>query len=246
MPPEPTPPEPTPPEPTPPEPPPAEPPGPPDTAARIERLLEQAEADFRADRLTRPPGANAQLRYLEVLELAPEHPAALAGLRRLGYRYLELAAVALERGRRDQARAYLDQAQRFVPGEPELAELRERAAAPPRETERGPEPAPDLELRQQCLQACDGAFAACREEAQAAADVESCMRERRRRCEAELSACKGDAQKLFVWGQIATESACNGEYHQCMQRAEGECEHAGQAALEACEVEAGECRRQCP
>ena len=173
--------------------------------------------------------------------MAPGHPAALEGLHRLGLRYLDLAAGALERGQRDQARAYLDQAQRFVPDAPELAGLREHAAAPRPE----PEPEPERELMQQCLRGCDADLASCREEAQAAGGMGACMAQRREQCEAELIDCKGDTQRLMLWGQTSTESACNGEHHQCMKRAEAECEHAGQAPIRACEARAEDCRQGC-
>jgi hypothetical protein len=240
-PPEPAPPEPVLPERRPPEPLAREPipsePGPQGRSERIQALLEQAEADLRANRLTRPAEANAFSRYQEVLELAPGHPAALEGLQHLGHRYLELAAGALERGQRDQAHAYLDQAQRFVPDAPELAGLRERAAVP--------QPAPEPEWMQQCLRECDARLAACRAEAQASGGVEACMAQRREHCEAQLDECKGDAQKLMLWGQVSTESACNGEYHHCMQRAEAACEQAGQDPIRACEARAEDCRQGC-
>jgi hypothetical protein len=208
-------------------------------------LLEQAEVDFAADRLTRPSGANAYARYRQVLELAPDHPVAREGLRRLGHRYLDLAAGALERGRRDQAQAYLEQAERFVPDVPELGELRERVAAARPRVEPRPEPPAEPEVVPQCLQACEAAFAGCREAAHAAGGVDACMAQRRAQCGVELDACRSDAQKLFLWGQVGTDSACAGEHHQCIERAAAECETIGQTGLQACEAEAEQCRRRC-
>lgn len=212
---------------------------PPDPSVRIEALLQQAAADFEANRLTRPAGANAYLRYQEVLELSPDHPEALEGLRRLGYRYLELAAGALDQGRRDQASAYLEQAGRFIPDEPELAVLRERVVTP------SPVTGPDPGIRQQCLQGCETALMACREEWQATNPVEACMAEHRQRCEDAFDACKSDPQKLFVLGELSTESACIGEHQQCTKRGEAECGQRQEVHMEGCEREAENCHRRC-
>lgn len=211
----------------------------PDPAARIEALLEQAAADFEADRLTRPTGANAYLRYQEILELAPGHPGALEGLRRLGYRYLELTAGALDRGRRDQANAYLDQAERFIPDEPELALLRRRLAEPPHPA------AEDPEQHGRCLEACETGLAPCREEAESRASIEACLAGHRERCEMAFLECKNDPQRLAIWGALSTESACAGEFQQCMRPGEAACGEALEAALQACGAEAEDCRRGC-
>lgn len=222
---------------------PVEPAAPPDPATQIEALLVQAAADFEANRLTRPAGANAYLRYQQILELAPGHPEALEGLRRLGHRYVDLASLALEGGRRDQAHAYLDQAERFIPAAPELAELRGLLASPPAP----PPAAEDPARRERCLEACEARLAACREktETESGDRVQTCLHELRERCEIQYDECSNDPQRLLIWGAVATGSACAGEHQRCMRAGEAACHEALKRSLSDCEAQAEECRRAC-
>jgi hypothetical protein len=85
---------------------------------RLDELLTLGDEALREDRLLTPVDGSAYDYYSLALEVAPEHPAALAGLNKLVDRYLGLAAEAAQRGRYDRARNLLERA-KFVNAEHE-------------------------------------------------------------------------------------------------------------------------------
>ena len=102
----------------PPAPPPQPAPAPPAPAPtidldRLDRLLTLGDAALKAGRLLTPPGDCAYDDYHAALEVAPNHPAALAGLDRIVDRYVAMANDAIQRGRYPRAKNLLERA-RFI------------------------------------------------------------------------------------------------------------------------------------
>jgi serine/threonine protein kinase/tetratricopeptide (TPR) repeat protein len=61
----------------------------------ISQLLEQAEADVKADRLIRPQGQNALMRYRRILAIAPDNQEAKQGIESILAHYVSLAKDSL-------------------------------------------------------------------------------------------------------------------------------------------------------
>ena len=80
---------------------------------RLDRLLTLGDAALKAGRLLTPPGDSAYDYYREALVVAPDHPAARAGLDRIVDRYVAMANDAMQRGRYDRAKNLLERA-RFI------------------------------------------------------------------------------------------------------------------------------------
>ena len=80
---------------------------------RLDRLLTLGDAALKAGRLLAPPGDSAYDYYRDALAVAPNHPAALAGLDRIVDRYVAMANDAIQRGRYDRAKNLLERA-RFI------------------------------------------------------------------------------------------------------------------------------------
>jgi serine/threonine-protein kinase PpkA len=78
-----------------------------DTAAKVEKLLSQADAALKKYRLTSPRNRSAYHYYREVLKLDPHNKAASRGIRRIADRYTTLADKALKKGDEDKSRAYV-------------------------------------------------------------------------------------------------------------------------------------------
>jgi len=98
----------------------------------IKRHLAAAEKDVAALRLTTPDGSNAYQHYQAVLAVAPGHTQALEGIQRIVDQYVWLIRKAVQEGRLDRARRYLDRAEAISPSAPSLRSLREELAAPER------------------------------------------------------------------------------------------------------------------
>jgi cyclophilin family peptidyl-prolyl cis-trans isomerase len=73
-------------------------------------LLAKAETQHAAKRLTTPAGDNALESYQEVLQLIPDHTAALAGLQRIKGQYLQWAKAAQQRGDWPKAQGHYEKA----------------------------------------------------------------------------------------------------------------------------------------
>lgn len=94
------------------------------TARRIEALLRECDAHFRANRLTTGRGGNAVDCYTEVLRLERGNAEALAGLEQVVDRYASWADAAIRRGDPSKAATYLHRAEQISPESPVLAAIR--------------------------------------------------------------------------------------------------------------------------
>ncbi|MEN8175825.1 MAG: TIR domain-containing protein [Pseudomonadota bacterium] len=205
----------------------------------IAELLALAEGDITARRLTTPAGNNAHERYQAILEMAPDHPEALDGLKRIGHRYLEMAEENLAQGHASRSLRYIAKAEPFVPDDPRLEALREQA-----EKVKAAQAPPPVSPKTECLRGCSARLAACRER-QGPFDLSGCLRQGVKRCESRLEKCPSDPQILFVWGELGVDSACHTEYTDCRQMVNTACKRRESAHGEACKQEALECRRGC-
>jgi hypothetical protein len=80
---------------------------------RLDQLLTLGDDALKADHLLIPAGQSAYDYYTQALEIAPGHPAALAGRDKVVDRYLGRATDAVQRGQFDLASNLLERA-RFV------------------------------------------------------------------------------------------------------------------------------------
>ncbi|MGH8658851.1 MAG: serine/threonine protein kinase, partial [Gammaproteobacteria bacterium] len=90
----------------------------------IERHLAAADEDVAALRLTTPARDNAYQHYQAVLAVAPGHPQALEGIQRIVGQYVWFIRKAVQEGRLDRARVYLNRAEAVSPSAPLLRSLR--------------------------------------------------------------------------------------------------------------------------
>jgi hypothetical protein len=86
-------------------------------------LLDQADADLKADRLSAPRGENALERYQAVLDREPGNERARAGIDAVAARYAELARGSLGRGDLDRADRYIVHGRALRPAMPEWPSL---------------------------------------------------------------------------------------------------------------------------
>ena len=93
---------------------------------QIHRLLEEAEAHLRNDRLSMPEGRNALFNYRQVLVLDAENPAALNGVKRIEARYVALVDQALIENKLTNAQRFIDTLARISPEQGDLARLRDK------------------------------------------------------------------------------------------------------------------------
>ena len=96
---------------------------------KITHLLEAAEKDLKARRLTSPAGNNAWEKYQRVLELAPSHPKAIVGMEQVIKSYLDLFDSALIQEDFEKAASYLDRIRSLHPDSPMLEEGEQRLVA---------------------------------------------------------------------------------------------------------------------
>jgi len=94
----------------------------------IKRHLAAAGEDAAALRLTTPAGDNAYQHYQAVLAIAPGHTQAREGIERIVDQYVWLIRKAVQEGRPDRARVYLNRAEAVSPSAPSLRSLREELA----------------------------------------------------------------------------------------------------------------------
>ncbi|MDX1575768.1 MAG: hypothetical protein R3285_06220, partial [Kiloniellales bacterium] len=101
----------------------------------ISLLLEHAEDQMAKLALTTPEGDNAYETYQMILSLQPDNPAALAGIERIGVKYVELAARAAAKGDSVKARRYADKAADLAPENPLVQSWSLPAEPPPPRSE---------------------------------------------------------------------------------------------------------------
>ena len=94
-----------------------------DRFTQISILLEQAEKDMQANRLTIPRGQNAFERYREVLNIDPNNQKAKDGIRSVLTRKLEIVEKAVKNREFDRAQSNLDQMRELLPDNRKLREL---------------------------------------------------------------------------------------------------------------------------
>lgn len=82
---------------------------------RVVELLERADKQKGAKRLTTPAGDNALETYQEVLQLVPQHAEALAGLNELKGQYRQWAEAAQQKGEWTKAEGYYEAALKVDP-----------------------------------------------------------------------------------------------------------------------------------
>ncbi|MDX1424574.1 MAG: tetratricopeptide repeat protein [Kiloniellales bacterium] len=104
---------------------------------QVAGLLARADAQAARLALTTPPGDNAHETYREILAVQPDNEAALAGIKRLGATYADLARRAAAKGDLRAARRYAAKAEALAPDHPAVRDLAVRdlaiavAPAPP-------------------------------------------------------------------------------------------------------------------
>ncbi|MEZ5446596.1 MAG: serine/threonine-protein kinase [Gammaproteobacteria bacterium] len=116
----------------------------------LSALLDLADADLKADRLSAPRGANALARYQAVLDRDPGNERAQAGIDAVAGRYAGLARGSLGRGELDRAERYIERGRALrpalAPWPPLQADLesarRQRAAAARADAPAAPESPP--------------------------------------------------------------------------------------------------------
>ena len=143
--------------------PPAEPaaeavPPPPTPQVEIEKLLTDAQQQMDNRRFTAPTSGNALSTYRRVLELQPNHPAALEGIQRITTYYQDIAQQSLQQGRLDESLAYINRGLRATPKNETLLSLRrqvqqaQKAARQQREREEQQRQAALEEMQRQQLE----------------------------------------------------------------------------------------------
>jgi serine/threonine-protein kinase PpkA len=89
----------------------------------IQRLLAAARQAYAIGAYTRPAGDSAADRYRDILGLHPDHPDAVAGLRRIADLRAEEARRALAVSDADKARSLIDDVTKLQPAHPALTDL---------------------------------------------------------------------------------------------------------------------------
>jgi len=87
---------------------------------KIQGLLQEAQVDFAALRLTQPENDNALQDYRQVLELDPENEEARQGIGRIADQLVELARRDTAANDLQRAESYLDEAAAIAPAAPNL------------------------------------------------------------------------------------------------------------------------------
>jgi len=106
--------------------------GPSDDRETVARLLRQADGQVAKLALTTPAGDNAFETYQEILAVEPTNDAALAGIRELGVKYVDLANLAAAQGDLAQANRYAEKAEQLAPADPRVRDMAlAPEAAPP-------------------------------------------------------------------------------------------------------------------
>lgn len=128
-------------------------PPPPTPQAELEQLLTNAQQQMDNRRFTAPASGNALSTYRRILELQPDHPAALEGIQRITSYYQDIAQQSLRQGRLDESLAYINRGLRATPKNDALLGLRRQVqqaqkAARQREREEQQKQAAALEQMQ--------------------------------------------------------------------------------------------------
>jgi len=90
----------------------------PSDEAMVLKLLARAKGQVVKQALTTPAGDNAFETYQQVLALQPQNNEALAGIQKIGVKYMELAKSAADKGDLATANRYAAKAAKLAPGHP--------------------------------------------------------------------------------------------------------------------------------
>lgn len=215
---------------------------------QIDELLQAAQADLAALRLTRPPGTNAFARYQHVLELSPGNSDALDGLAEIVDRYRRLVEDALDRGALSSAQRHLDAAQSIDADAAWINQSqreieRRRATASRPGIELAPSAGTAAIDRENCVSACRQKHQSCMATIGAPSHAD-CLARSEVTCEARYQACMSDTGKMFL-GPLSHESECAGVHIQCMRAAANDCTTQIQGAGTQCDAQLNSCITTC-
>lgn len=93
----------------------------------IEKLLADAQQQISNRRFTAPASGNALSTYRRILEIQPDHPAALEGIQGIAAYYRDAAQQSLQQGRLDESLGYINRGLRATPKNDALLNLRQEA-----------------------------------------------------------------------------------------------------------------------
>ena len=91
----------------------------------IQKLLDRAEAQFKAKRLTEPAGNNAEATYRQLLKLDQGNVKALAGLDNIAHEYLHQAQESQTKGALQDSLKLIEKGLTVIPNQVDLVRLRE-------------------------------------------------------------------------------------------------------------------------
>ena len=94
--------------------------------AKLDRLINVAEAHFKVGRLVSPQGSNAFEAYQLVLQVDPQNSEALEGINRVKNRFFKRAQLLALEGRREDVEKHLELAERLFPNDDRIMLLRNR------------------------------------------------------------------------------------------------------------------------
>jgi len=235
--------------------------------AKIERLINSANKDIKALRLTSPRGNNAVEKFSMILELEPEHPGAREGIVRVAEKYVSLAHTAFTKGQLEKAEQLLEQAQSLDPANKDVRNMqREITQIMQREHQdeiqrqehqqaalkaRREKEAEDRRLEeiqankriQSCFDDCQQQHQACNYQLESV--NENCVSKIEAECEKVHQACLGDPQTAMTWGDLGAESECLGRWNQCKRESSQQCAEGEINFLATCESEHAACKNTC-
>ena len=92
---------------------------------KIQKLLDRAEAQFKAKRLTEPAGNNAEATYQQLLKIDQGNTKALAGLDNIAQDYLHQAQASQAKGALQDSLKLIEKGLAVIPNQVDLVKFRE-------------------------------------------------------------------------------------------------------------------------
>ena len=93
---------------------------------QVKRLLQQAQTNIKAFRLTTPAQSNAHANYLTVLQIDPDNTAAKKGIESIVSLYVDMVMQALQRYDFEKGKRYLNRAISISAEQAPLLELQQQ------------------------------------------------------------------------------------------------------------------------
>lgn len=237
---------------------------------RIKTLLIGASRDVSAFRLTSPASNNAVEKYKEILELEPDHPAALEGIKIVAGKYMGLARSALTKGQLEKADIHLGKARYLFPTITGAENLQENIASERRQSnkQQQAEYAREAQRKAQreaqiarerdaerlaqqeqariksCRNDCDNEFHACQKK-QKTTPANNCGEKANAECKEAHEACLNDPQVYILWGEFGTEAECNGRWQQCIDKQTQHCKEQASPEISGCGPAFTSCKSSC-